>query len=50
MAMRGKGYLKDISLKSFMKSMPLTEINPNYGFVGEKSTTRLIQKKVMKYA
>lgn len=35
MAMRGKGYLKGMSLKSFMNSMPLTETNPNYGFVGD---------------
>lgn len=35
MAMRGKGYLEDMSLKEFMNTMPRTSSNPNKGFVGD---------------
>jgi uncharacterized protein YvpB len=34
MAMRGMGYLKGISLKKFMSTMPTTSSNPEKGFVG----------------
>lgn len=35
MALRGKGYLKGVSLKQFMKTMPKSKSNPKYGYVGD---------------
>lgn len=34
MALRGKGYLKGVSLKKFMSKMPKSSSNPEKGFVG----------------
>lgn len=35
MAMKGKGYLENMSLKEFMNTMPKSSSNPNKGFVGD---------------
>lgn len=35
MALQGKGYALDTSLDDFMASMPLSEENPEYGYVGD---------------
>lgn len=37
MAMRGKGYLKGVSLKKFMSTMPKSSSNPEKGYVGNPS-------------
>lgn len=34
MALRGKGYVKDLSLSQFMDTMPLTSEDPHLGYVG----------------
>ncbi len=34
MALKAKGYAKDVSLKEFLDKMPKTTANPNLGFVG----------------
>lgn len=46
MALRGKGYLKGISLKKFMNTMPKSSSNPEKGYVGDprKSASSSVNK------
>lgn len=40
MAMKGKGYLEEISLEEFMDSMPRSDSNPDLGYVGDPTETK----------
>lgn len=37
MAMKGKGYLEDVSLDEFMEDMPRSDSDPELGYVGDPS-------------
>lgn len=40
MAMKGKGYLENTTLEDFMDSMPLSDSNPDLGYVGDPRGTK----------